>query len=79
MAKTSDGPLDHRDVAVADRLQQLLADPGQREDLLDDRPCPDERADVQADDRDQAEQRVAQRVPDEHLPRRRPLARAVTT
>src|SRR5215475_717659 len=60
--------LDDRDVPVADRLQQLLPDAGQREDLLDDHRRPDQRRDVKADDREQADERVPQCVPGEDAP-----------
>src|SRR5215217_3235943 len=61
--------LDHRDVAVRDGLQELLADARQGKDLLDDHRGTDERPEIEPDDREQAEQRVAEGVPDEHAPR----------
>src|SRR5919198_3738852 len=57
-----DDALHDEDVAVVDRLQQRPSYARQREDRLDDHGDADERADVQAHDGQQAEQRVGQRV-----------------
>src|SRR5215469_13374199 len=48
--------LDHRDVAVVDRLQQLVPDAGNPEDVLDHDREPEQGAEVQRDHGDQSEQ-----------------------
>src|ERR1700735_2291718 len=45
--------LDQRHVPVVDRLEQLVADPGQAEDLFHDHRRPDERGQVESNDREQ--------------------------
>src|SRR5215469_5134002 len=60
--------LDDRDVAVADRLQQLMADAGHGEDLLDDHRRADQGREIEADDREQSDEGIAQRVAGEDVP-----------
>src|SRR5215472_16715880 len=60
--------LDDREVPVGDRIQQLLPDAWQGEDLLDDHRRPDQGGEVEADDGEQADERVAQRVPGQQPP-----------
>src|SRR5262245_47837817 len=55
--------LDERDIPVVDGLEQLESDAGHPEDLFHDHRRPDERGQVEPDDRDQADERVPQRVP----------------
>src|ERR1700683_5286266 len=43
--------LDQRHIPVVDRLEDLVADAGQPEDLFHDHRRPDERGQVEADDR----------------------------
>ena len=65
-------------VPVGDRLEELLAHAGEGEDLLDDDGPADERAEVEPDERDETEERVAQRVADRaRAEAETPLARAV--
>ncbi len=54
--------LDDREVAMEDRVDHQLADSGDGEDLLDDERAADEEADVDAEDRDGRDDRVAERV-----------------
>ena len=65
--------LDQRVVARADRLQQDVADAGEAVDRLDDRAAGDQRADLEADDRDDRDEGVTERVPVDHAPRRQAL------
>src|SRR5581483_1910607 len=55
--------LDHRVVAVLDRFEQVAAHTRQHEDLLEHDRAADQYRDLQADQRDDRDQRVAQRVP----------------
>ena len=56
------GALHDRIVALRDRIEQRGADAGPREHLLDDDRAGEQRAELQARDRDHRQQRVAQRV-----------------
>ena len=62
-----DDPLDDGEVLHADRLEHVLADAGQREDLLDDERAAEQVAERDPDDRDRRTQRVLQRVLADHL------------
>ena len=57
-----DAALQRRIVAPADRLDQPFADAGPGEDRLGEHGARHQRADLQADDRDDGDERVAQRV-----------------
>src|SRR5580698_8573786 len=48
--------LDRRNVPVVDGLEQLVPDAGQGEDLLHDHRGPDERGQVEPDDREQPDE-----------------------
>ena len=60
--------LDDDVVAAADRLEQRLAHAGQVEDRLGQDRAGQERAELQPDDRDHRQQRVAHAVADDHRP-----------
>ena len=65
--------LHDREVALEDRVDHQLADARQGEDLLDDERAADEVGDVDAEHRDGRDDRVPQRVPDEHAALGEPL------
>ena len=54
--------LDHRVVAREDRVDQLAAEPGQREDVLDDHQPGEQEPDVESEHGDGRDQRVAEDV-----------------
>src|SRR6266508_4902334 len=62
-----DGALDEREIAIEDRLRRETPDPRPAEDVLDDVRATKERAELEADDRRDRDERVLQRVPqDDH-------------
>src|SRR6185437_1424560 len=63
-----DDAFEYGEVAGLDRLEELLADAGQAEDLLHDDGPTEQRPDVQRHHGDQAEHRVRGRVPQQHPP-----------
>ena len=54
--------LDHREVLLGDGLEDVLADAGQREDLLDDQRAAQQVAELDPDDGDRRAERVLQGV-----------------
>ncbi len=77
-AEQQHAALQHRIVAPADGLDQPFADAGPGEDGLGEDGAGEQHADLQADHRDDRDQRIAQRM--QRPPREsgdRPLARAV--
>ena len=71
--------LDDRVVALHDPVQDQRPDARQREDLLDDDRAAEQVADLDAGDRDDGDQGVAQRVAVDDRRSTSPLARAVVT
>jgi hypothetical protein len=68
----------HDQVALGDRLKDQPPQAGQEEHVLDDDRARQQEGELQPDDRQHRDQRVAQRVMPQHgLPRVSPLARAV--
>src|SRR5215212_7429989 len=65
--------LDHRVVALEDRVDRQLAEAGQTEDPFGDDGAGDQRAELQADDRDDDDQAVAQGVHADDRPFVEPL------
>ena len=79
-APNSDDREHRRDVEAADRLGEVLADALDVEDGLgEDRAAAEDVAEVQAPQRDDRDERVAQHVAEQHARSPRPLARAVRT
>src|SRR5262249_18032056 len=63
------GREDHRQVEVLQRVVRQLADPVEPEhDLGEERSAADESAEVQPEERDEADQRHAKRVAQQHAP-----------
>src|SRR5262249_51315069 len=63
------GREDHRQVEVLQRVVRQLADPMEPEhDLGEERGTADERSEVKSEKRDEADQRHAQRVAEQHAP-----------
>ena len=80
VADQHDAALQGRIVAAADRLDQPLADARPGEDRLGQNGTGEQVADLQADDGDHRDQRIAQRMDaDDAGAGDRPLARAVRT
>src|SRR5216117_1743101 len=71
--------LDHRVVALEDRVEQQPPDAGQGEDVFDHDDAAHDVAELDAGDRDDGDQRVAERVVEGHPALGQPLARAVRT
>ena len=65
--------LDHRQVAVVDGLGQRAAEPRILEHVLDDDDAPKQPSEHDPRALDRRQQRVAQRMADDHDPRRHPL------
>src|SRR2546430_2657088 len=66
-------PLDHGVVTLEDRVEQEPPDAGQREDVLDDDDAAHDVAELGAGDRDDGDQRVAERVVEGHPALGQPL------
>ena len=65
--------LDHDQVALADRLEHQPAEAGQEEDVLDDDRAGEQEGELQPDDGQHRDQRVAERVPAQRLAAGQPL------
>src|SRR5439155_17769806 len=68
-----DDALDHWIVLREDRVDGQLSDPLSREDGLDDDAAGDELSELEPDDGDDRDERVAHRVPADDQPERQPL------
>ena len=62
-----DHALHHDEVALADRLEDQAAEAGQEEDVLDDDRAGEQEGELQPDDGQDRDQRVAERVPAQRL------------
>src|SRR3954453_13357842 len=71
--RDEDDPLDDRVVAREDRVERELPEARQHEDLLGDDRARDQEAELQAEDRHDRQQAVAQRVAADDLALAQPL------